>query len=173
MKLRHLAVAATTAALAGSLAGVTSIAWADTESPCQAATAKVEQAQTGYDQALDRAIDRARQLGITADVIAQARAALDDGQVTDTEKQQIVDAFTKTGVETPSLADLPTLTAVLDARVALAEAEREQGTACPDPAPADQPAAPKPSGTNRPAVDGVFTQIDGPVPVGAVATGAR
>lgn len=173
MKLRHLAVAATTAALAGSLVGVTSIAWADTESPCQDATAKVAQAQTGYDQALDRAIDRARQLGITPEVIGQAQVALTDGQVTDIEKQQLVDAFTRSGVATPSLADLPILTAVLDARVALTEAQREQGTSCPDPTPADQPRDTTPSGTERPATGGGFTQIDGPVPVGGVDTGAR
>ncbi len=99
---------------------------------CGTATDAASSAQTAYDTALSNAEVRARALGFTDAAIADAKAALADGVISDSEKAKLLtDYATRGSGATVNLStDVPMLKAVLDTRLALNAAIAERNVQC-------------------------------------------
>lgn len=121
---------------------------AATQMDCDNAKAATATAQMTYNSALAVVVARAKELGFTADQIAKAEMLLQQGPLTDQVKAQLQMLYSEhnvTGVNV--VTDLPKLSALLNAKLALDAAVAAQNIACAGmaaPAPTATPAMPAP-----------------------------
>jgi hypothetical protein len=104
-------------------------------------------AQVNYNNSLNVVVARAKELGFTADNIAQAEAILNQGKITAAQQASLMMLYSEHASMFSLALDLPKIKAVLDTRLTLNAAIAAQGIACAGmtvPAPAVVTPAPAP-----------------------------
>lgn len=170
---RSIVALALVVASAGATLGLSGTALAATPADCTNAMALTATAQVNYNNSLNVVVARAKELGFTADNIAQAEAILNQGKITAAQQASLMMLYSEHASMFSLALDLPKIKAVLDTRLTLNAAIAAQGIACAGlPAVTVVPAPPLVLTPAMPVIPACPNAVTVPmVPCGAAVTG--